>query len=964
MNYGSLYRFEEARYDNLEDLSQVTDLLKLNAGDKVWIDQGTGGKWQVYEKVKNYSASVSDTVNTPPGQKFGSSIFASDDSPVMLVSAPDWRIDGTYSWGRVKVFNKVNGAWVRTYDYILNTEPGNKYCSSTSSTQFGYSLQYDIGKKLYITGAPEASDVMSTGTSYLLPFLNLNKGNINEGLVKIDSRLEDFPAFTETVISHRLSTHYSRFGHSVSINQVSNTASTTLLVGAPGPSFLTTSSLTATNFGAVYSYNITPEFVVTPRWGVPLYTTSSVTLTDGAEWGYKIASCSIGFAVSAPGQTNDTGIVQLFNNNLEYFQTIASPFGEGGRFGHDIAITTSGNYLLISAPEVKNTNEPYGKVVIYPKKTSTLTITTSTGDQLTTDGDVEELYYVLGTFVTGEGIPAGTRAVDILSNFDGTIVIISLSAATTGPVTSISFTHYSSSTVGYQVIDNPLPTNDLKFGYSISISKDEQTIGIGALGKTRSSEQIFDENNNSGKTTFDNDSTKFSESLPDAGTVYLYNKIGNKFIQADELNDVKIIEEANTVAILPLNVSVNEPSAPVISNITLSETVTNIGNTIIVNFHTDVNINYIIGQVDDLTYGPYGGTIQNSPSRDHYFYIDTSRLPAGIRNLTIYAKNASTEVWGTAYTTFTLEPAIYTITAGSRYGSAVVVTNNEVFVGAPTNQSNLLPAPATDASRLFMFSKIDSSSQGWKVLRQQEDSVDLSTIGRVALIDTVKEEIVEYLDVIDPVKGKIAGIAEQELKYKAAFDPATYSIGLAGIIVNTDTNWLDEHVGELWWDLSTAKYTWYEQGDEVYRKNNWGRLFPGASIDVYEWVKSDLLPSEWAALADTTKGLVNSISGQPKYPDNSVISVKQLFNNVTGSFENVYYYWVKNKVTLPNVKNRRLSSFQVASYIADPVANGLKFVEILSSNAVAFANVQPMLIGNRINANITIDYNLSLNNVC
>jgi hypothetical protein len=760
LNYGSLYKFEEARYSDLTELSQVTDLLKLNAGDKVWIDQDTDSKWKVYEKIKNYSSTVVGTVDSPAGQQFGTSIFASDDSPVMLVSSPGWRIDGTYGQGRVKVFNEINGNWVRKYDYVLNSNE-KTYVSPTSSTQFGYALQYDIAKKLYVTGAPDATYVRATGTN-LLTFSTGSgyaRTYVNEGLVKIDSREEDFPVFTEIVIANPKPANNSKFGYSVCINQVSANTSTTLLVGAPG-------STTFAGTGSVYAYSITPASTITSHIrGIEL-TTSSITLSVGSQWGYKIAGCPIGFAISAPGYSTSTGIVHLFNSDLSYSQPITSPFltefAKGGRFGHDIAVSNSGKYLLISAPDIKYTNEPYGKVAIF---------TNTSG------------IYVLN-----------------------------------------------------QIIDNPLPTNDLKFGYSISISKDEQTIAIGALGKTRSREQLFDTNNNSGNTTFDNDSTKFIESIPDAGTVYVYNKIGNKFIQADELNDVNIL-------------------------------------------------------------------------------------------------------------------------SGSKYGTAVVATNNDVFVGAPSNQSNTLST--TDTSNLYIFGKIDTTIQSWKVLREQEDTVDTTTIGRVALIDTLKEEIVDYLDVVDPVKGKISGLAEQELKYKAAFDPATYSIGLAGTIVNTETNWLDEHVGELWWDLSTAKYMWYEQGDEIFRKNNWGRLFPGASIDVYEWVKSDLLPSEWAALADTTKGLTTGISGQPKYPDNSVVSVKQLFNNVTGSFENVYYFWVKNKVTLPNTENRRLSSFQVASYIADPVANGLKFIEILSPSSVAFANVQPMLIGNRINANIIIDTNAS-----
>ena len=290
---------------------------------------------------------------------------------------------------------------------------------------------------------------------------------------------------------------------------------------------------------------------------------------------------------------------------------------------------------------------------------------------------------------------------------------------------------------------------------------------------------------------------------------------------------------------------------------------------------------------------------------------------------------------------------------GSRFGNSVVATNNSVFVGAPS----YLTALETDESAFYVYQKIDNDAKNWKVVRQQSASVDISEIKRVSLIDSQTEEIIEYLDIIDPLKGKIAGIADQELKYKSVFDPAVYSIGLSNSIVDTETSWIDDHVGELWWDLSTAKYVWYDQGDDIFKKNNWGQLFPGASIDVYEWVKSDLLPSEWSAQADTNEGLTFGVSGQPKYPDNSIVSVKQTFNTVTGSFENVYYFWVKNKVTIPSAVNRRISSFQVANLIADPAANGLSFVEILSADSIAFANVQPKLVGSRISANIVVDTN-------
>jgi hypothetical protein len=286
---------------------------------------------------------------------------------------------------------------------------------------------------------------------------------------------------------------------------------------------------------------------------------------------------------------------------------------------------------------------------------------------------------------------------------------------------------------------------------------------------------------------------------------------------------------------------------------------------------------------------------------------------------------------------------------GTDFGSSLIIDNGVVFVGAPAINNNDI------FGGIYQFNQIDLATNSLSKVRSFEDLVIPNTIEKVSLIDTYNEDILQYLDIIDPLKGKIAGIAEQELAYKLISDPAIYSLGLAGVNVDTNINWLDDHVGELWWDLSTAKYVWYEQSDLEYRKNNWGKLFPGATIDVYEWVGSTLLPSEWSTQADTTQGLALGISGQPKFPDNSIVSVKQVYDNITNSYSNVYYYWVKNSIIVPNAKNRRKSSYEVASIIADPTAYGLEFAAFIAPNAVALSNVGPMLVGENISLNIGQD---------
>ena len=290
---------------------------------------------------------------------------------------------------------------------------------------------------------------------------------------------------------------------------------------------------------------------------------------------------------------------------------------------------------------------------------------------------------------------------------------------------------------------------------------------------------------------------------------------------------------------------------------------------------------------------------------------------------------------------------------GSDYGYSVLIDDDAAYVGAPAYDST------TISSQLYQYSKIDSSIQGWKKIRQQDDLVSIDSIQKIMLIDTFNEDILDYIDIVDPAKNKIAGIADQELTYRSSFDPAVYSVGTSGTSVDTNINWLDSHVGELWWDLSTVKFQWYEQGDSQFRKNQWGKVFPGSSIDVYEWVATSLLPSEWSAQADTNAGLALNISGQPKYVDDSTVSVKSIYNSTTDTFTNIYYYWIKNSVIAPSAKNRRISSYEVASIISDPKAYGLKYAEILSANSIALSNIGRDLINSRINLHIATD---SINN--
>jgi len=279
------------------------------------------------------------------------------------------------------------------------------------------------------------------------------------------------------------------------------------------------------------------------------------------------------------------------------------------------------------------------------------------------------------------------------------------------------------------------------------------------------------------------------------------------------------------------------------------------------------------------------------------------------------------------------------------FGHSISCTKDTIAVGSP---NYVAPAPhgvqiafegdQTGMARLF---KKDPDVKPFAVLNSQPATVDIEQVKRISLYDNNSDDKIQDLEIIDPAKLKILAAAERELSYKTPFDPAVYSVGNPDEqIVDDQISWTTKNVGKLWWNIGNAKWIDYEQGDIAYRSTNWGRLAEGASIDIYEWVESKLLPSEWSAIADTNEGLQVGVSGQPLYPDNTVYSQKKLYNTNTGEeTETRYYYWVRNKLIKPkDIVGRNISASTVASLIRDPFSVGNTFIALADSNKFILYN--------------------------
>ncbi len=259
--------------------------------------------------------------------------------------------------------------------------------------------------------------------------------------------------------------------------------------------------------------------------------------------------------------------------------------------------------------------------------------------------------------------------------------------------------------------------------------------------------------------------------------------------------------------------------------------------------------------------------------------------------------------------------------------------------------SNTILVPAAEQGVGSVYSYIKSSgTYSWTELHTELPKIDVSKIKKVFLYNRVTSKIVTYLDIVDPVQGKIPGPADQEIRYKSYFDPAVYSSGPDSLNIDDGMNWTSEQVGMLWWDLTRAKFLDTQSGDVTYRTTIWNHLYDTASIDIYEWVETTLTPAQWNKLADTEKGIAQGISGWTKYGDD-VYSVKRRYDPFSKSFKDTYYFWVGNKKIVPNVQGRSLSASNVSKLIADPAGYGYSCIGFNGTNSLTLINLEKHLQG-------------------
>jgi hypothetical protein len=279
---------------------------------------------------------------------------------------------------------------------------------------------------------------------------------------------------------------------------------------------------------------------------------------------------------------------------------------------------------------------------------------------------------------------------------------------------------------------------------------------------------------------------------------------------------------------------------------------------------------------------------------------------------------------------------------GDNFGTAVNYNSGILWMSAPGD--DIEDSSLSNFGRAYVWSN-PSRSPTWSVKRIQQPTVDIRLLNSVFLYDQVTSATTEFLDFFNPLQGKILGAAQQNIDYIGAVDPAGYNAGPQN---NRGSVWGPIHVGQVWWNVSNVRFIDPAQDDIVYASRRWGQVFPGSTVDVYQWIESTVAPADYTG------------PGTPLNTLNFVVNTSLSRQNV---FDTRYYFWVRGISTVATQQGKTLSVDTVARYIENPRATGIAYLAPIDANTVAIYNCETLIEAQDTVLHIEFDRELTNDNV-
>jgi len=861
------------------------------------------GLVSLYKKDSNNIYQLIDTIISPSAtlsvastENFGSSLVF-DSNNNLYISAPGY----DSAKGRVYSLSYASSTPIISYYDSVGSSGALLNLNSTFGIQSGMSVS-GIGFATNQTVAAVLTQItfnsVANVPNYILNSLGVavSLSNITAGLNVSGSQVLPgvtvYSTGTNPIIINVLSvTPSSPSIGFVTINFTQQSAAPFLVGDQISISGVSISgyngSYTVTDVGKNYvTYANITTGVATANTG-SVQSTVNYVLVAGPEDSISTIS-SVSFIISITGvfpSVPGAGLVTITFNKLP-----AVPF-------------KTGNQIIVSGVSVAGFN-------------GTFTVVTSTTTSVTFYNNTTT------TSATGGTIADPTLQFNVRTISSPSIVLLSAAPDSTpaGPIqfTTISW-RYSS------LITSPALSSNNAFGNTITVSRDGSTF----LASSKNNVYVYKNTGLGSQLLSTIPVTSTSLTVSDTGTYFAIGSFKTITEKTSPSATINVMSNIGQVNLYQYNDITNQYSViQTITDTASSSNGSNFANKLA--FMNDTSTLVIYSQ----TGSPVTQTTIDAESG-----FETTFDERATRFISQDISGGKVDIYDNYNTQWVLsESLLNSENVWDGYGIGFAVGSNNVFVSSPyyAINNNL-------TGQVYVYTK-PPKSYSWTPYRTQIPVVDIKKLKKAFLYNKTTSKLLTYLDVIDPIQGKIAGPADEEIKYKSFYDPAIYSYSTNVDTVNVDDGvcWSTNQVGQLWWDLRTSKFYDPYFSDVTYRNNLWNTLAPGASVDIYEWVSSSLLPAAWDALADTVSGIAQGISGTSLYGNNAY-SVRKRYDTNTKTFKNTYYYWVKNKSITPDIIGRNISAQAVSSLISSPRNQAYTYLALTGTNSFSLVNAAPYL---------------------
>jgi len=275
-----------------------------------------------------------------------------------------------------------------------------------------------------------------------------------------------------------------------------------------------------------------------------------------------------------------------------------------------------------------------------------------------------------------------------------------------------------------------------------------------------------------------------------------------------------------------------------------------------------------------------------------------------------------------------------------QWGAAVSYVSGRLLVGATNSNFD-----SVSNSGSVSILENTTNRPAWYPIHVQTPVADVSLFNSVFMYNKLQSSQTHFFDFINPLQGKILGAARQNIDYIGSDDPAKYN---TGPVNNNGNFWGQEHIGQIWWDISSVRFIDPSQDDLVYASRRWAQTFPGSRIEIYQWIESDVPPAQYAG---------------PGAPLSATSFTHTSSLNQQGFFVTRYYFWATGIDSINTNAGKTLSTTGIARYIENPRSSGIPYVAPLNANTVAIYNGLEFLSASDTILHINYDREYTDNNI-